>query len=261
MHLSRLTLPLLPLLLACAEEGGLNVFSIEDDIELGQQVKDEIAADPETYPVLDESLYPEAYAHLHALRDEVLASEEILYRDEFAWELYIIDDDETLNAFAAPGGYIWIYTGILKYLTVEDHFVGVLGHEIAHADRRHSTQQLTKIYGISSLISVVLGEDPGLAAEIAAGLVSLSFSREHESDADEYSVHYLCESLWASDGAAGFFEQLLEEGGAEVPEFLSTHPSSEDRVADIHAIAEELGCPTELNADADWEAFLETLPQ
>jgi beta-barrel assembly-enhancing protease len=257
----RLALPLFALLTACSEGGGLNFFSIEDDIELGQQVKDEIDADPATYPVLDESEYADAYAHLYEMRDEVLASDEILFKEDFAWELYIIDDDETLNAFAAPGGYIWVYTGLLKYLLEEDHFVGVLGHEIAHADRRHSTEQLTKIYGITTLISVALGEDPGLAAEIAAGLVSLSFSREHESDADEYSVRYLCDTLWASNGAAGFFEQIVAEGGVDIPEFISTHPSSEDRVEDINAMAEELGCPTELNPDADWQAFLDTLPQ
>lgn len=257
----RLTLPLVTLLAACSEEGGLNFFSIEDDIELGQQVKDEIAADPETYPVVDEDLYPDAYAHLYEMRDEVLADDDVLYAEDFAWELVLIDDDETLNAFAAPGGYIWVYTGLLKYLLEEDHFVGVLGHEIAHADRRHSTQQLTKIYGISTLISVALGEDPGLAAEIAAGLVSLSFSREHEAEADEYSVRYLCETLWASNGAAGFFEQIVAEGGVDIPEFISTHPSSESRVEDINAMAEQLGCPTELNPDADWQAFLDTLPQ
>lgn len=256
----RLSLPLLSLLSACSEDGGLNFFSIEDDIELGQQVKDEIAADPATYPILDEALYPDAYDHLYEMRDDVLASDDILYGEEFAWEIFIIEDDETLNAFAAPGGYIWVYTGILKYLLEEDHFVGVLGHEIAHADRRHSTQQLTKIYGISTLISVALGEDPGLAAEIAAGLVSLSFSREHESEADEYSVLYLCDTLYASNGAAGFFEQIVAEGGVDIPEFISTHPSSESRVEDINALAEELGCSTELNPDADWAAYIDTLP-
>ena len=62
---------------------------------------------------------------------------------DFDWELKIIHDDETLNAFCAPGGYIYVYTGLIKFLAHEDNLAGVIGHEIAHADLRHSTQQLT----------------------------------------------------------------------------------------------------------------------
>lgn len=259
-HPARALLLAAPLLAACDASSGINLFTIEDDMELGAQVHDEILADPATYPLLDEAQYPDAYNELYRMRDGVLASEDVQYADDFEWNVYIIDDDEVLNAFAAPGGYIYVYTGLMRYLQVEDHFVGVLGHEIAHADERHSTQQLTKLYGIGTLLGVILGEDPGLIAEIAAALLSLSFSRADEAEADEDSVYYLCESLWAANGTAGFFEQLTAEGGVEVPEFLSTHPSSESRVEDINALAEELGCDTSLNADADWQAVLSTLP-
>ncbi len=245
---------------ACTEEGGVNLFTVEDDMELGAQVHQEILADPATYPILDEDQYPEAYDHLYRIRDELLDTGEVDYADTFAWDAYIIHDDEVLNAFAAPGGYIYVYTGLIKYLDHEDHFSGVMGHELAHAAERHSTQQLTKVYGLATLIAAVLGEDPGLIAEIAAGLVSLSFSREAETEADEYSVYYLCETYWAANGTAGFFERLLEEGGAGTPEFLSTHPSSESRVEDINALAEELGCDTTLLEDSEWADFLASLP-
>ena len=238
----------------------LNIFTVQDDMDLGAQIHDEILSDPETYPLLDEAAYPDAYAHLDEIRDTILATGEVAYDDTFEWQLTIIDDDDTLNAFCAPGGYIYIYTGILRYLEVEDHFAGVMGHEMAHAAERHSTEQLTKAYGISELISIVLGEDPGLVAEVAAGLVGLSFSRDDEAEADADSVRYLCETDYAADGTAGFFSKLLEEGGMEIPEFLSTHPSSESRVEDIEALAAELGCSVELNREADWAAFLETLP-
>ena len=256
----RLLLIAAPLLAACDDGGGLNLFSIDDDIELGAQLHAEISADPATYPILDEGQYPDAYNELYRMRDGVLDSGEVNYVDDFEWNVYIIDDDEVLNAFAAPGGYIYVYTGLMRYLEVEDHFTGVLGHEIAHADERHSTEQLTKLYGISTLLGVLLGDDPGLAAEIAASLLSLSFSRTAEAEADEDSVYYLCQTDWAANGAAGFFEKLLEEGSVEVPEFLSTHPSSESRVEDINALALELGCDTELNAAADWQGVLNTLP-
>lgn len=245
---------------ACTEEAGLNLFSIEDDLELGAQVHDEILANPDTYPLIDEADAPDAYEHLYRIRDEVLASGEVEYLDEFAWEVYLIDDDETLNAFAAPGGYLYFYTGLIRYLDEEDYFAGVMGHEIAHADERHSTQQLTKVYGLATLISIVLGEDPGLIAEIALGLVNLSFSRTNEADADEASVYYLCNTDYAANGAAGFFEQLLNDDSVEMPEFLSTHPSSESRVDDINDKAEALGCSTELNPYAEYGDFIDSLP-
>lgn len=236
---------------------GVNLFSVEEDIELGAQLRDEIASMPDEYPVLDEGDYPDAYNHIYAIRDSILDTGEVQYADTFEWETHIIDDDETLNAFAAPGGFIYVYTGLIKFLEHEDELAGVMGHEIAHADQRHSTEQLTQAYGVQTLLSLILGDDPGLAATIAQSLLSLSFSRADESEADDYSVIYLCETLYAADGAAGFFDKLE---GAGVPEFLSTHPSSDTRVEDIRALADALGCSTELNPDGDYDALLDSLP-
>lgn len=244
-------------------DGGLpdvNIFTIQDDKKLGRELAAEIEAHPEEYgAILDRNEYAEAYGHLDRIRDEILNSGEVFYADEFGWETHIIHDDEVLNAFAAPGGFIYVYTGLIKYLNEEDQLAGVMGHELAHADRRHSTEQLTKAYGIETLLSVVFG-DPGVIGDVAAGLVSLEFSREDETEADESSVIYLCQTDYAANGAAGFFELLLEEGGAEIPEFLSTHPSSESRVADINAAADDLGCSTELNPNGQYQAFIDSLP-
>lgn len=246
-------------------EGGVpdvNIFTIQDDKDLGAELAAEIEAHPEEYgEILDRTAYAEAYAHLDGVRDAILTSGEVTYADEFDWETHILYDDTVLNAFAAPGGYIYVYTGLIRYLEVEDHFAGVMGHEIAHADRRHSTNQLSKAYGIETLLGLIFGDkDPGVIADVATGLVSLEFSREDEAEADEFSVVYLCGTEYASNGAAGFFEKLLAEGGFEIPEFLSTHPSSESRVADINAQAESLACSTELNPNAQWDAFLASLP-
>lgn len=244
----------------CAE-GSLNLFSIQDDLDLGAQLRDEILADPDTYPVVDEADAPEAYEYLYMVTDELLATGQVRHADDFAWEVYLINDDSTVNAFAAPGGFVWVYSGLIQYLSEDDHFAGVMGHELAHAAERHSTEQLTRIYGLSTLVSLLLGEDPGVLVEIAAGLVNLSFSRTAEAEADERSVVYLCDTSWAADGTAGFFAQLDAEEGADIPEFLSTHPSAESRVQDIRAYAESLGCDTTLSDDGDaWEEFQASLP-
>ncbi len=177
----------------CSEDGGVNIFTIEDDKQLGAQLEQEILNNPQEYPVLPESQYPEAYAYLDAMGQDVLASEDVRYRNEFDWEFYIIDQD-VLNAFAAPGGKLFFYTGLIKFLDRPSALAGVVGHEIAHADRRHSTEQMTKLHGLQMLLSIVTGnEDPGLISNIAASLLSLKFSRDDETEADEYSVEYLCE--------------------------------------------------------------------
>ncbi|MBW2258403.1 MAG: M48 family metalloprotease [Deltaproteobacteria bacterium] len=250
-----LPLALVPMLTAC-EGNALNLFTIQDDMDLGAQLRDEILANPDEYPLVDAEEYPDAYAHLDRVVTEVLDSGEVDHHDDFAWEFYLIDDD-VLNAFAAPGGYIYIYTGLIDFLSHEDELAGVLGHEIAHAANRHTTEQLTKIYGVSVLLGVVLGEDQQLITDIATGLAGLSFSRAHEAEADDYSVFYLCETYYAANGAAGFFEALEE---MPIPEFLSTHPSSDGRVEDINALAAELGCSTAYYPDAEWQAFLDSLP-
>ena len=193
---------------SCKKGEKINIFSIEDDKALGLQLSEEIAANPSEYPLLSESQYPGAYSYLIGIRDKLLNSGEVKYKDEFSWPLKIIQDDSTLNAFAAPGGYIYVFTGLIKYLDSEDELAGVLGHEIAHADRRHSTSQLTKQYGIVTLLQAAAGDNPGLMAQVAASLISLKFSRSDESEADEYSVIYLCPTDYNAAGAAGFFEKI-----------------------------------------------------
>jgi len=240
------------------------VYTIEDDKQLGLQLQSEIASNPDEYPVLDRTEYADAYAYLEGLRDQVLASSEIRYKNDFTWEVHIIDAD-VLNAFAAPGGYIYFYTGIIKYLDSEDDLMGVLGHEIAHADRRHSVKQMLESYGVQTLISMALGENPSAVSAVVAGLAgnaaALKFSRSDESEADAFSVEYLSTTPYRCDGAATFFEKITAEGsGGSVPTFLSTHPNPETRVEDIRAKAAELGCSTEYYAPTSYDNFKAMLP-
>ncbi len=227
------------------KDGGINIFSIEEDKKLGLQVSQQIAADPATYPLLSESEYPEAYTYIRALRDRVLNSGKVKYKDEFAWEVKIIRDDNTLNAFCTPGGYIYVYTGLIKYLDTEDELAGVMGHEIAHADRRHSTDAMTQEYGTQTLLSIVLGNNQGQLTQLASGLLSLKYSRGHETEADEYSVIYLSGTPYQCNGAAGFFQKLEASGGSGgTPQFLSTHPNPDNRIININEKATSLGCTT-----------------
>jgi predicted Zn-dependent protease len=240
----------------------VNIFPISQDKELGLQVKNEIASKPDEYPIMDRSKHKEAYKHLDRMMKTILNSGQVKYKDEFAWEAYLIKDDNVLNAFCTPGGYIYVYTGLIKYLDNESDLAGVLGHEIAHADRRHSTAQLTKLYGVEILSSIALGENSGTTiAQIAKSLVSLKFSRSHETDADANSVKYLCKTEYEADGAAGFFQKLLDNQQAGgTPEFLSTHPSPANRVEKIKAEKTEMSCSGGKTFVSRYKEFQNSLP-
>lgn len=249
------------LCIGCKEGSrGFNLFTIQDDKALGMQLRDEIAANPQQYPVLDPAQFPEAYGYLFRIRDKILNSGKVDLADEFDWETRIIADDNTLNAFVAPGGYIYVFTGLIKYLDTEDELAGVMGHEIAHADRRHSTEQLTKAFGITTLVDIVLGDNQNTITQVLESLVSLKFSRDDESEADEYSVIYLCPTDYNAAGAAGFFEKIAAEGSSSPPQFLSTHPNPDNRVENIYAKETELGCNGTGTFDAQYQNFKNSLP-
>jgi beta-barrel assembly-enhancing protease len=221
-------------------------FPVSGDVVLGAQVAHQIDS---TYAktILPPASNQAAYAYLNAIKDEILLSEDIVNKDVFEWKLTIIDED-VLNAFATPGGYIYVYTGLIKYLDNVDDLAGVMGHEIAHADRRHSINQYKKTASLSILSSIILGDDAGQIAQVAGtfatNIFALSFSREDEAEADAASVEYLDETKFACDGTASFFKKITEAGGDQGPEFLSTHPSSESRVTDIEARATCRACNT-----------------
>lgn len=224
------------------DDGKLNFFTLEQDIAFGWQLDSTILAEPETYPILNKSQHPEAYEHIERILSTLLESNDLRYANRFPWEVKIINQD-ILNAFAAPGGYMYFYTGLIKFLDNEAQFAGVMAHEMAHADRRHSTQMLTQQYGFSVLASIVLGDNPtmleSIITELAQGLGNLKYSRNNEYEADEYAVHYLYDTDYHPRAIADFFEKM--EGQPTPPEFLSTHPSPENRIEAIEAVWKSLG--------------------
>jgi predicted Zn-dependent protease len=246
---------------SCGSKGGkgLNLFSIQDELALGLQVKKEIESNPKDFPLLAEKGNEELYAYVRRLTNRILNTGKVQYRNEFAWEVKIINDPNTLNAFCAPGGYIYVYTGLIKFLDTEDQLMGVMGHEIAHAALRHSTRQLTKVYGLQVLASVVTGNaEPGLIEQIALGLTSLRFSRDHETEADTYSVTYLCGTDYNAAGAAGFFQKM--EGQPTPPQFLSTHPNPGNRVQKIREEKQKQGCTGSKTNQSEYNRMKALIP-
>ena len=252
---------------ACTDkDGSINIFPVSKDVELGAQVAAQIESDPVNYNLLpltgNGGKNELAHAYLYAIVDIIKTTGKLDYKDEFAWKVRIIKDDATLNAFCTPGGYIYVYTGLIKYLDKPDHLAGVMGHEMGHAAHRHSTDAMTRDYGVQTLLDVVLGKSSqSTIVQMAANLSSLKYSRGNETQADESSVDYLAGTGYACIGAAGFFEKLIADGqNPQVPQFLSTHPNPDNRVSAIHAKAAAIGCSEAYStAEAEFAQFKSNL--
>lgn len=226
---------------ACDDDGisldNFNIFSTSDDVNLGTQLDAEIKADTKEYPMLNNAT---ATAYLQNIVDQITNSPEIKYKNIFKYKVQIINTN-TINAFATPGGFVYVYKGLIKYLDNEASIASVLGHEIAHAELRHSTQRMTKQYGVSALLGILLGNDStsiqSIAANMLSGMALLKNSRDNEYEADEYSFRYLRSTAWYPAASIYFFDKIKkDETGGTLAELLSTHPFSEDRITAINKL-------------------------
>ncbi len=155
------------------------------------------------------------------------------------WLWFIIDDPKMVNAFATPGGRIYVYTGLILAAKNEAEIVGVLGHEIGHVVARHSARQLVAAKGLETVAAMALGKDSSDVTQLAAGLAGkgamLAYGRDMELEADTYGVRYANGAGYNPNALATFFETLKAKKGAS-PEFMtwfSTHPSDDTRIAKI----------------------------
>ncbi len=234
-------LPLL--LLSCDDPLSVNLFSLQDDVNLGQQLDTEIRSMPQEYPLFNSQ---PANEYLQHIVNKILESPLIKYKNVFGYKVQIIDQPDIVNAFATPGAYIYVYTGLLKFLDNEAAIAGVLGHEIAHAEERHATERMTKAYGIQIMLSIALGDDPSTLEEISAnlltGLALLANSRADELESDELSFKFLEVTEYYPGGIRNFFEKIMDNSESGfLEELLSTHPNPEDRLNQVLQMLQDEG--------------------
>lgn len=245
---------------------GFNLFPDSKDIQLGREIDSEIRKNPKEYPILQNR--PEVKRYIEEIGTKILASPEIKKKGFYAYQFEIIHDDSTINAFCTPGGYIYVYTGIIKFLDNEASLAGVIGHEIAHAERRHATKRMSSAFGIQILLAVVLGQNPKQTAQIAgnlfAGLGLLANSRADETESDTYSFKYL-QSTEYYPGAIKYFFEKVSAGGkrGSLDRFLSTHPLPQDRVDNVNKLLQQIGDPSTTEEDLfaqRYQEFKKILP-
>jgi len=168
-------------------------------------------------------------------------------KDDFDYKFEILNSSEP-NAFALPGGYVYITRGLLEHLESEGEFVGVLGHELGHVEHQHSMLQQNKTLLATGALAVLgigenlLQKDPEqpdtvtALASYGAPLALLHFSREQESEADERGIFFAHEMGYdprEMKKTFVYFQQLEAKSGGQTPSFLRDHPTNEKRLADI----------------------------
>jgi hypothetical protein len=219
---------------------GWNVFSPQQDVELGQKV----AADADRQlPIVND---PRINDYLNRLGRR-LASKAPGERYPYQFKLV---NDKSINAFALPGGFIYVHRGVIEAADNEAQLAGVIGHEIGHVAMRHGTNQLTKAnftQGILAIFGAVSGNSIGAVlaqagAGFAANSILLKYSRDAERQSDIIGTQLLYDNGYDPRAMAQFFEKLQAQSkGGRPIEFFASHPNPENRVQGVMAEIDKLG--------------------
>jgi predicted Zn-dependent protease len=183
---------------------------------------------------------------------------------EFDYHFYAVESP-TLNAFAVPGGYVFLFTGLIARAGSEDELAGVLGHEIGHANAHHVVRMQTAgaVWNVAALLGMFLAAiNPVLAAGAiaAAQTAQLKYSRDFEQEADYLGLQTMTEAGYDPHALTSFFKQLLVEqrvNPASVPQYMLSHPITEERVAHADSIIKSRGLQTPHGRPATSPEFLE----
>ena len=165
----------------------------------------------------------------------------------YNWEINLINDDQTINAWAMPGGKIAFYTGIMNLFDNDDEIAVVMSHEIAHAIASHGGERMSQMLAAQLggvALDVALANKPQQTrqlAQMAYGIgaqvgVLLPFSRTHESEADELGLYFMVMAGYRPEASVDFWRKMAALGGQAPPEFLSTHPSNETRINNLRRL-------------------------
>lgn len=207
------------------------VVSDSEANELGAQAFQEILADSTI------SRDPQMNETVQRIGKRIAAATGLTGYD---WEFVVIDDPEP-NAFALPGGKVAVHTGMFKVAQNDAQLAAVMGHEVAHATARHSaermSQQMALQYGLQAAgaTSEYAAQNIELLAQAATLGVILPFSRDQEAEADEIGLIYMARAGYDPRAAIDLWRNMQSYAGSGGPEFLSTHPSTGNRIAELEA--------------------------
>jgi len=212
-------------------------LTVEQEIALGIQSAPQMAAQ-------HGGLHPDQDAQ--RLVDEVgakLVNNSIAKESPYKYEFHLLRDPQAINAFALPGGQIFITYALYSKLENEDQLAGVLGHEIGHVLGRHSAERMAKQGLTEGIVSGVMmggGQGTGQMAAMIGNTINMKYGRGDELESDELGVRFLIKAGYQPEEMIGVMEILKAAAGPnKTPEFQSTHPDPENRIEEIKKAIEK----------------------
>src|SRR5438105_4907878 len=219
---------------------GWNLFSSQQDIEMGRESAKEAERQ---LPILNDR---QAATYINTLGQNLAAHAP---GEKYPYQFKIVNDT-AINAFALPGGFVYVNRGAIEAADSENQIAGVMAHEIGHVVLRHGTNQVSKAYLAQAPLSILggmLGSNSigSVLAQLGVGLglnsLFLKYSRDAESQADLMGTQILHDSGYDPRGMVEFFEKIQAESKGRAVEFLSDHPNPENRISTVQHEIERLG--------------------
>lgn len=239
------------LLSAGCGSGGLGgSISLDQEWQLGQQMAAQV--NQQVRLVND----PQALAYVRMVGERLHASTPLANRP-FDFEIV---DDSTVNAFAVPGGHIYVNRGTIAAADKVDMLAGVMAHEISHVVARHVIKQMQQQQTINVVGGILLGQNPGaleqIAAQVIAGGAMARFSRADEKQADDMGLDLMNQAGYDPHGMLDLFQKLLamdQSGNSSVSRFFADHPGTQDRINDISGRISKMGRTSGIVDDPEYQ--------
>jgi predicted Zn-dependent protease len=163
-------------------------------------------------------------------------------RSDIPYHIKVVDTDD-VNAFALPGGYLYVNRGLISTAENESELAGVMGHEIGHVVGRHGAKQISRAYGLEIITTLITGNNPSTARQIAGQFAGIGgtlgmfhYSRDAEREADALAVQEMYDTGIDPEGMATFFEKLMalhEREPGRLEALFSTHPATQERIQNV----------------------------
>lgn len=221
----------------------LLITSVDEEMKMGAQAYDQIKGDPKVIVSQDPREVEPVKRVAARIIEAAKRSKYAEMAKQFQWEVNVIKDDKTANAFALPGGKIAVYTGIFPMAKTEAGLAAVMGHEVVHALARHGAERMSQgrltnaALGVAGAAIGAGSQNPllGQATMAALGVgaqvgVLLPFSRKHESEADYVGILMAADAGYDPRESIALWERMARSSGGGQAEFLSTHPSHGTRI-------------------------------
>jgi beta-barrel assembly-enhancing protease len=226
------------IILACATTGpggkqSLVLISSGQESEIGKGMADEVA---KTEKRLADDQWQ---AYVNEVGQKIV---KVCDRQDIEYHFTVIESDQ-VNAFAAPGGYLYIYTGLLRIMDNEAELAAVMAHEISHVVGRHGVKQLQATMGVALATQLVLGDKSSdvmkAAINVGMSLIFSGYSRDHEREADKFGIYYMPKAGYDPNASITMFGKLAALGGSGAPnvfeKLTASHPDTQERITNAKA--------------------------